>query len=158
MDYSAIAVPAKITKALGTKAAVLVMAQVNQSEPFKVSLFPVGGGQHYIRVRGKVRKQAGLRVGDRVKVLITTLDRADVLIPKDLASALADEKLSSHFEALTPGKKNYLIRCIDDASRPATRVKRIQEAVKVAREAADGLSKKALKVKNVKVHSARAKK
>lgn len=47
MDYCAVPVPAEITEALGTKGPVLVMARVNDSEPFKVSLFPVGGGQHY---------------------------------------------------------------------------------------------------------------
>ena len=60
MDYCAIPVPAKITDALGTKSAVLVMARVNASAPFKASLFPIGGGKHYIRVRKKVRKEANL--------------------------------------------------------------------------------------------------
>src|SRR6185437_14641825 len=80
MDYCAIPVPASVTKALGTKSAVLVMARVNSSKPFKVSLFPVGGGRHYIRVRAKVRKAANLKEGDRVKVRITVLDRADIAI------------------------------------------------------------------------------
>ncbi|MDZ4693533.1 MAG: DUF1905 domain-containing protein [Deltaproteobacteria bacterium] len=48
MDYSALPVPASVTKSLGTKSAVLVMARLNGSEPFKVSLFPAGGGQHYM--------------------------------------------------------------------------------------------------------------
>lgn len=133
MDYCAIPVPASVTKSLGTKSAVLVMAQVNGSEPFKVSLFPVGGGKHYIRVRAKVRKQANLKEGDRVKVCITVLDRADIRIPRDLAAALRAEGLTKDFNSLTPGKKNFIIRRIDDASKPETRAKRIQEAVKEAR-------------------------
>src|ERR1700754_4779553 len=75
MDYCAIPVPAIVTKALGTTTAVLVMARVNSSEPFKVSLFPAGGGKHYIRVRKKVRTEAKLKEGDRVKVRILVLDR-----------------------------------------------------------------------------------
>jgi hypothetical protein len=133
MDYCAIPVPEKVTKALGTNAAVLVMARVNKSEPFKVSLFPVGGGQHYIRVRRKVRKEADLKEGDSVKVYITVLDRADITIPKDLAAALRAAGATARFKALTPGKKNYIIRRIDEASKPETRAKRIQEAVKEAR-------------------------
>jgi hypothetical protein len=129
MDYCAIPVPASITKALGTKSAVLVMARINKSEPFKVSLFPAGGGQHYIRVRAKVRKDAKLKEGDGVKVHITVLDRANIAIPKDLAVALRIEGMSVAFNALTPGKKNYIIRRIDDASKPETRARRIQEAV-----------------------------
>lgn len=42
MDYCAVAVPATITDALATKGPVRVAAQVNESEPFQVSLFPVG--------------------------------------------------------------------------------------------------------------------
>jgi translation initiation factor IF-1 len=132
MDYCAIPVPASVTRALGTKSAVLVMARVNTSKPFKVSLFPGGGGQHYIRVRAKVRKETKIKEGDRVKVRITVLDRADIMIPKDLTAALRAEGVAAAFDALTPGKKNYIIRRIDDASRPETRTKRVQEAVEEA--------------------------
>ena len=58
MDYCAVPVPASVTQALGTEGPVLVMAWVNDAEPFKVSLFPTGGGQHYIRIKAKsVRKR-----------------------------------------------------------------------------------------------------
>ncbi len=132
MDYCAIPVPSATTKALGTKSAVLVMAQVNHSEPFKVSLFPAGEGQHYIRVRAKVRKQADLHEGDAVKVTFTVLDRAEILIPKDLAKALKEENVTANFDSLTPGKKNFMIRRIDDATKPETRAKRIAEVVEEA--------------------------
>lgn len=132
MDYCAIAVPTKITKTLGTTKAVLVMAVVNGSQPFQVSLFPVGGGQHYIRIRAKVRKQANLKEGDRVRVQITILDRNDVDLPHDLVSALKAENAFSEFKSLTPGKKNYAVRKINDASKSETRKKRIAEAVELA--------------------------
>ena len=134
MDYCAIPVPAAITKSLGTKAAVLVMARVNNSEPFKVSLFPAGEGRHFIRVRSKVRKDANLNEGDTVKVKFTVLDRADISIPKDLAVALKADDLAIQFDTITAGKKNYIIRRIDDASKPETRAKRIKEAVAEARQ------------------------
>src|ERR1700761_8307876 len=100
MDYCAVPVPAKITQALGTKSSVLVMARVNHSEPFKVSLFPVGGGQHYIRIKAKVRKETETKTGDRVRVRITVLDRADVTYPKDLLSALRAERATEDFKSL----------------------------------------------------------
>jgi hypothetical protein len=129
MDYCAVAVPASITKALGTKAAVLVMARVNDSKPFKVSLFPAGGGQHYIRIKAKVRKETKTKTGDRIRIRFTVLDRADVTIPKDLAAALRAEGVADHFKAMPPGKQNFIVRRIDEASKPETRKKRIQEAV-----------------------------
>lgn len=55
MDYCAVCVPEEITKALGTNGPVLVSAHVNESKSFQVSLFPVGGGQHYIRIKASIR-------------------------------------------------------------------------------------------------------
>ena len=66
MDYSAVPVPEEITEALGTKGPVLVMARVNESAAFQVSLFPVGGGQHYIRIKAKVRKETSTKIGGRI--------------------------------------------------------------------------------------------
>lgn len=129
MDYCAIPVPPDITEALGTKSAVLVMARINDSAPFKVSLFPIGGGKHFIRVRKQVRKEANLNEGDRVVVQIAVLDRADIEVPKDLSAALRGKKALARFNALTPGKKNYMIRRIDDAAKAETRAKRVKEAV-----------------------------
>src|SRR5271168_5007895 len=97
MDYCAVPVPSSITKALGTKAAVLVMARVNNSEPFKVSLFPTGGGQHYIRIKAKVRKNTKTKTGDRVLIRFTVLDRAEVTIAEDLAAALRAERVTDDF-------------------------------------------------------------
>jgi hypothetical protein len=134
MDYCAVPVPAEITQALGTKGPVLVMARVNDSEPFKVSLFPVGGGQHYIRIKAKVRKETKTKTGDRVRVRITVLDRADVTISKDLMSALRAEGVAEDFKSLPPGKQNFILRRIEDAAKPETRDKRIQEAVEAAHQ------------------------
>lgn len=134
MDYCAIPVPAKITEALGTKGPVLVMAQVNKSEPFQVSLFPVGGGQHYIRIKAKVRQETNTKTGDRIQVRLAVLDRANVEFPEDLMSALASEGMTAAFKSLPPGKQNFIIRRIDDAVKPETRDKRIQEAVVAAHQ------------------------
>ena len=138
MDYCAVPVPAQITEALGTKGPVLVMARVNNSEPFQVSLFPVGGGQHYIRIKARVRQETNTKTGDRIRVRITVLDRADVAIPDDLMSALVTEGVADAFKSLPPGKQNFTIRRIDDAAKPETRQKRIEEAVLAAHERRDG--------------------
>jgi Domain of unknown function (DUF1905) len=95
MDYCAVPVPAEITEAVGTKGPVLVMARVNGSAAFQVSLFPVGGGQHYIRIKAKVRQETGTKVGDQIEVEITVLDRERIDVPEDLMKALRAEKASS---------------------------------------------------------------
>lgn len=134
MDYCAVHVPAEITEALGTKGPVLVMARVNDSEPFQVSLFPVGGGKHCIRIKAKVRQETKTKTGDSVRVRFTVLDRAEVLLPKDLVSALRAEGVTEDFASLPPGKQSFTIRRIDEAAKPETRAKRIQEAVEAAIE------------------------
>ena len=139
MDYCAVAVPMKITEALGTRGPVLVMAQVNNSEPFQVSLFPVGGGQHYIRIKAKVRQETNTKAGDRIRVRLSVLDRANVEIPEDLISALKAEGMTEAFKALPPGKQNFIIRRIGDAVKSETREKRIQEAVVAAHKRKDRL-------------------
>ncbi len=133
MDYCAVPVPEKITRALGTKGPVLVMAQVNDSEPFKVSAFPIGGGRHYIRIKASVRKATKTKEGDRVQLKITVLDRANVTIPSDLLAALRREGVSDAFLSLTPGKKNFAIRRIEEAAKAETRLKRIHEVVETAK-------------------------
>jgi hypothetical protein len=133
MDYCAVPVPAKITEALGTHGSVLVLACVNDSEPFKVSLFPVGGGRHYIRIKAKVRKETSTKTGDPVHIRITVLDRADVTYPADLLSALRAAGATKDFKALPPGRQNFIIRRIDEAVKPETRRKRIQDAVNEVR-------------------------
>ena len=143
MDYCAVPVPAKITAALGTKGPVLVMARINDSEPFKVSLFPVGGGKHYIRIKAKVRKETKTKTGDNVRVRFTVLDRADVTYPKDLLSALRAEGVTEDFKALPPGKQNFILRRIDEAAMPKTREKRIQEAVAEAHRRREKLADRA---------------
>ena len=134
MHYCAVPVPAEITQTLGTKGPVLVMARVNDSEPFKVSLFPIGGGRHYIRIKATVRNETKTKTGDQVRVRITVLDRADVTISDDLMSALRAEGVTEDFKSLPPGKQNFIIRRIDGAAKPETRDKRIQEAVEAARQ------------------------
>ncbi len=129
MDYCAVAVPATITEALGTHGPVLVMARLNDSVPFKVSLFPVGGGKHYIRIRAKVRKETGTKTGDRVQMHVTVLDRGAVTYPADVLSALRAAGVTKAFKALPPGRQNFIIRRIDEAVKPETRRKRIQDIV-----------------------------
>jgi hypothetical protein len=132
MNYCAVPVPASITAALGTTGPVLVLAQVNESEPFQVSLFPVGGGQHYLRIKAKVRQETNTTTGDRIRVRVTVLDRAHVEIPDDLRCALAADQVLEAFMSLPPGKQQYIIRRIDEAVKAPTRVRRIQDVVAIA--------------------------
>jgi hypothetical protein len=129
MDYCAVAVPPDITEALGTHAAVPVIACLNDSAPFNVSLFPVGGGRHYIRIRAKIRKETQTKTGDRLRMRITVLDRSAIEYPADLLSALRAAGMTKEFKALPPGRQSFIIRRIEEAVKAETRQKRVADAV-----------------------------
>lgn len=139
MDYCAVSVPTEVTQALGTRGPVLVEARVNESRAFPVSLFPVGGGQHCIRIKASVRKETNTRVGDRIRIRIVVVDPAAVEIPDDLMKSLRAEDAVQSFNALPPGRQNFLVRRIGEAATPGTRAKRIQEAVAAAHQRRDKL-------------------
>jgi hypothetical protein len=140
MEYYALPIPAEISEALGARAAVPVTAKVNGSDAFIASLYPVGGGRHYLRVRNKVCKSVGITAGDRVQVEIVVRDRsAETAVPADLKRALQDEDLLDGFHALPVGKRSFLLRVIDQAAKPETRLKRIGDAVEEARARRDKL-------------------
>lgn len=134
MDYCAVRVPAEVTETLGTRGPVLVLARVNESVPFQVSLFPVGGGQHFIRIKAKVRQETNTKIGDRIRLRATVLDRADVSIPEDLMNSLRAENVVGAFKSLPPGRQSFIVRRIYEAAKPETRTKRIHEAVLAAQE------------------------
>ena len=130
INYFAFPVPAKITAALGTRGPVPVTARVKGGTPFLISLFPRGGGRHFLRVKESVRREAKLTEGDRADVQIAVRDRAaDVALPPDLARALRAAGVLAAFQALPLGKRSYAIRRINEAAKPATRAKRIQASV-----------------------------
>lgn len=133
MEYYAVSVPKKITLSMGTIGPVPVFAQVNDSEKFLASLYPVGGGRHYLRIKNKICKAVKIKEGDRVQIKITVRDRlTEVSIPKDLMSALRADGVVDAFKALPAGKKSYLLRLINQAAKPETRKKRVQAAVEEA--------------------------
>lgn len=142
MDYCAVAVPAEVTGALGTKGPVLVLARVNESEPFQVSLFPVGGGRHCVRIKAKVRRETNTKEGDRIRMRITVLDRAAVEIPEDLECALRAEGLWDAFQALPAGRRHFIVRRIDEAAKPQTRARRVQDGLVAAHQRRDQRSDK----------------
>ena len=54
-------------------------------------------------------------------------------------SALTAEGMTASFKSLPPSKQNFIIRRIDDAVKPETREKRIQDAVVAAHQQGERL-------------------
>lgn len=79
-----------------------------------------------------MRKETKTKTGDKVRLSFTVLDRADVSFPQDLIKTLRVEGVTEDFKSLPPGEQNFILRRIDEAAKPETRKKRIQEAIESA--------------------------
>ena len=121
MEDCAVPVPAGITQDLATVGPVLVMARVNDSAALQDSFFPLGGGQHDIRIKAEVRQETKIWTGDRVRLQITVRDRKVVAVPGDLTNALRAARETEDLKLLSPGKQSFLIRRIEEAAKPETR-------------------------------------
>jgi len=125
-------VPAAISKAVG-RARVPVVVRVGKGAPFRATLQPSGGGRHRLFLNGEVREGAGVKLGDRITVE-ARVDREprEVPIPPDLAEALHDAGVLADWESLPPGKREHILRWIEQAAHEATREKRVVRAVEEA--------------------------
>lgn len=130
MEYYAVSIPKKVTDSLGTRGPVPVQVVVNNSEPFLASLYPVGEGRHFLRVKNKICKSLKIKEGDLVQVDVVVRDRlSEIFIPGDLCTALKLSDASQEFDNLPLGKKSFMLRSIAEAVKPETRAQRIRVAI-----------------------------
>jgi uncharacterized protein YdeI (YjbR/CyaY-like superfamily) len=95
------------------------------------SLFPVGEGRHYLRIKNKICKAVQIKEKDLIKVKFKVRNREnEILIPRDLQKALKEASAEREFNALPIGKKSYLLRVINEAVKAETREKRIKDVVR----------------------------
>jgi len=125
-------VPAAVSKAVG-RARVPVVVRVAKGAPFRATLQPSGGGRHRLFLNGEVRDAAGVKLGQRIAVE-ARVDREprEVPIPPDLGEALRDADVLADWESLPPGKREHILRWIEQAAHEATREKRVARAVEEA--------------------------
>jgi Bacteriocin-protection, YdeI or OmpD-Associated/Domain of unknown function (DUF1905) len=125
-------VPAAVSKAVG-RARVPVVVRVAKGAPFRATLLPSGSGRHRLFLNGEMREAAGVKLGDRV-ALEVRVDREprEVPLPPDLSEALKDEGVLETWTSMPPGKREHLVRWIDEAAHETTRQKRVARAVEEA--------------------------
>jgi hypothetical protein len=128
--------PAAVSRAVG-RGAMPVTVRLNRGAPFQATLMPAGGGRHRVFFNGEVRKAAGVEPGDRVSVELVAdpaLRTREVPVPPDLREALRDEGAGvlEAWESMPPGKREHILRWIEQAVHEATRAKRVARAVEEA--------------------------
>jgi len=126
-------IPASVSKAIGRRGIVPIVAVVNGKAEVHASMTPCGGGRHRLRLNAETRQVAGARLGGAVGVELRVDDNptADPT-PRDLSLALRNDGVLKTFEHLPVGKRNHIIRWIEKSAKDATRDKRIAMTVEVA--------------------------
>jgi hypothetical protein len=124
-------VPATVSRAIGVRGHVPVLVRANAGAPFHATLVPRGGGRHRLFVNHEAR--GGARAGSRLSIDLRVEERTrEVVIPEDLEAALRDEGVLAAWESLPPGKREHILKWIDEAIHEPTREKRVARAVQEA--------------------------
>jgi hypothetical protein len=128
-----VVIPERVSKAIGVRGRVPAIVRFGRASEFRGTLMPRGGGRHAVSVNGETRRAAGTEPGDRVRVVVEPdFGPRDVPVPEDLATALREEAVRADWESLPPGKREHIIKWIEQAAHETTRAKRVQQAVEVA--------------------------
>lgn len=123
-----IEVPARVVAALGGKKRVPVNVILNGVR--YRSTIAVYGKKFYLPARKEIRDAAKLAPGERAHVTLeadTTV--RTVMVPSDLAKALASEKLRPEFDALSLSRRKEHVDAVTGAKRAETRTLRIAKVL-----------------------------
>ena len=123
-----VAVPPAVVDALGGRRRTPVVATFDGVE-YRGSVVAMGSGM-IIGVRKQIRARVGKEPGDTIRVTLVVDDaprRVDV--PDDLRAALAAANLQLRFDALSYSHRREYVQWIEEAKRPATRQRRIEQTV-----------------------------
>lgn len=129
-EATGIQVPFDVLKVFGTRARVPVRGTIN-GFPYRGSIFPMGGGCHYMVVNKNVRAGAKAKGGEIVSIVMERDDEPRIITPPaDFARALKSNKgARAMWEKLSYTHQKEHALAIEEAKRPETRVRRIEKAI-----------------------------
>ncbi|MEZ4506870.1 MAG: YdeI/OmpD-associated family protein [Thermomicrobiales bacterium] len=125
-------VPLNLKQTYGKGNLVPINATFNGTAPYQGILAMMGGDCPMLLIRSDVRAQLGVTVGDRVHVRIELDTKPRVVeLPEDASTAVgANPEAQAVWDRLAPSHRREYVRWIEDAKRPETRQRRIEETVR----------------------------
>lgn len=128
-SQSYILLPGKAEELFGTSGRIPVVATFDDVH-YRGSLVTYGGGQHLILVLRSICEQIGKEAGDSVHVTLAldTEPRVVELEP-DVQKAFKTAKALDPFRAMNFSYQREYALWIEEAKRPETRTRRIQQAI-----------------------------
>jgi hypothetical protein len=126
----ALPVPRNVSASLGSRGRVEVKGTLN-GKPLRANALPDGKGGHTIAIEKQMQDVLGVRAGDRVKVALDIIAEQQVIEgPPDFLKALGHNvQAKPAWEKFPPSQRKAYIDWIEQANKPETRARRIQEAV-----------------------------
>jgi hypothetical protein len=126
----ALPVPRNVSAALGSRGRVEVKGTLN-GKPLRANALPDGKGGHTITIEKQMQDLLGVRAGDRVKVALDIIAEEQVVEgPADFLKALSQNvQAKPAWDKFPPSHRKAYIHWIEQANKPETRARRIQEAV-----------------------------
>lgn len=129
-EATGIIIPFDVQKAFGTRARLAVRGTINK-HPFRGTIFPMGDGRHYMVVNKGLRAEAGVEGGQTLSFTMEPdTEPRTVTPPADLARALkANRDAQATWDKLSYTHRKEYARSVEEAKRPETRQRRLEEAV-----------------------------
>ena len=129
-EATGIHIPFSVEKEFGSRARVPVRGTIN-GFAFCNSIFPMGGGDHYMVVNKNVRAGAKAQGGEMISVVMERDDEPRVITPpEDFARTLEANKAAlAAWDKLSYTHRKEYVHSIEEAKKPETRARRIEKAV-----------------------------
>jgi hypothetical protein len=129
-EATGILIPFDVHKVFGTRARVPVRGYIN-GFAYRGSIFPMGGGKHYMIVNKTVRAGAGVKGGETISVLMERDDEPRIITPPDdLARALKSNRAAlAAWEKLSYTHQKEHAQALEEAKRPETRARRLEKTL-----------------------------
>jgi len=124
--------PREASRWLGRRGGVNVIVNVD-GVTFRRTARPDGKGGHFILFNAEMRERSGVEPGDRVRVGLE-VDHAprSVEPPRELEQALkSDPHARDAWKSMPPSHRRAYIGFIEEAKRPETKVRRVQQALRM---------------------------
>lgn len=145
-----ISIPASVSRDIRRRGPVPVISTINEATELRASLVPIGGGRHRLQLNARVRGEAGIEPGDRVKVVLRVDENPQAEpTPPDLVQALRENDAFDAFERFPAGRRSHIVRWIEEAVADRTREKRIAKTVEVALQKVEAQQDRQLSRKKV---------
>ena len=137
---------AAVSRAVVKRTAPVVF-RVNDSKEYAATLMPRKNGRHVLFLRGEIRKEAKVGIGDTVTISFNLDARTharETETPEEVIEALRTEDLVEAFHSIPPGMRRQLLRWYRQAVHDATREKRVLRLVELAHAAREKAADRAL--------------